>query len=95
MYTPFFDVPTCHQSKVWVFEDDPIPTMMKRQRAMKIVMYAIFFTSTELIKAIKLEECKTVTAIWYTTKFLLEILQEVNVGDSCLTMTIHLPIQPD
>ncbi|GFT82228.1 uncharacterized protein TNCV_2272891 [Trichonephila clavipes] len=41
MYIPFFDVPTCQESKVWVFEDDPTPTMVKRQRAIKKVMYAV------------------------------------------------------
>nr|XP_015914885.2 histone-lysine N-methyltransferase SETMAR-like [Parasteatoda tepidariorum] len=76
-YIPFFDVSTRQESKVWVFEDDP--TMMKRQRALKKVMYAAFFRSTGLIKAIKLEGQKTVTANWYTTKCLPEILQEVNV----------------
>ncbi|PRD27367.1 UNVERIFIED_CONTAM: hypothetical protein NCL1_35554 [Trichonephila clavipes] len=51
----FFDVPTCQESNVWVFEDDPIPTMVKRLRAMKKVMYAVFFKSTALVKAMKLE----------------------------------------
>ncbi|GFW93833.1 hypothetical protein TNCV_4221141 [Trichonephila clavipes] len=35
MYMPFFDVPTRQESKVWVFQDDPMPTIVKRQRAMK------------------------------------------------------------
>ncbi|GFX93786.1 hypothetical protein TNCV_1589621 [Trichonephila clavipes] len=34
-YMPFFDVPKRQESKVWVFEDDPTPTMVKSQRAMK------------------------------------------------------------
>ncbi|GFX84413.1 histone-lysine N-methyltransferase SETMAR [Trichonephila clavipes] len=72
---PFCDVPTRQESKVWVFEDDPMPTMVTRQRAMKKVI----FRSTGLIKAIKLEGQKTVTANWYTTKCFPEILQEVNV----------------
>lgn len=42
-------------------------------------MYAVFFRSTGLVKAIKLEGQKTVTANWYTTQCLPEILQEVNV----------------
>ena len=42
-------------------------------------MYAVFFQSTGLVKGIKLEGQKTVTANWYTTKCLPEILQEVNV----------------
>ncbi|GFW06840.1 histone-lysine N-methyltransferase SETMAR [Trichonephila clavipes] len=74
---PFYDVPTRQESKVWVFENDPMPTMVKSQRAMKKVTYAVFFRSTGLIKAIKLEGQKTVTVNWYTTKSSLpEILQE-------------------
>ncbi|GFX88901.1 uncharacterized protein TNCV_2576081 [Trichonephila clavipes] len=42
-------------------------------------MYAVFFRNTGLIKSIKLEGQKTVTANWYTTKRLPEILQEVNM----------------
>ncbi|GFT04880.1 uncharacterized protein TNCV_4712541 [Trichonephila clavipes] len=54
-YIPFFfDVPTRQERKIWVFKDDPTPTMVKRQRSTEKVMYAIFFRSTGLIKAIKL-----------------------------------------
>ncbi|PRD30667.1 UNVERIFIED_CONTAM: hypothetical protein NCL1_25724 [Trichonephila clavipes] len=34
-YMPFYDVPTRQESKVWVFEDDPMPTILKSQRAME------------------------------------------------------------
>ncbi|PRD34364.1 UNVERIFIED_CONTAM: hypothetical protein NCL1_14889 [Trichonephila clavipes] len=70
MNIPFIDVPTRQESKIWVFEDDPTPTMVKRQRAMKKVMYAVFFKSTE--------GQKTATANWHTTKYLPEILHEVS-----------------
>ncbi|GFV05200.1 uncharacterized protein TNCV_224131 [Trichonephila clavipes] len=76
---PFYENPTPQESKVWVFENDPMPTMVKSQRATKKAMYAVFFRSMGLIKAIKLEEQSTVTANWYTTQCLPEILQEVNV----------------
>ncbi|GFV87342.1 putative LOC100569746 [Trichonephila clavipes] len=56
------DVPTCQESKVWVFKDDPTPTMVKSQRAMKKVMCAVFFRSTGLMKPIKLEGQKIITA---------------------------------
>ncbi|PRD30148.1 UNVERIFIED_CONTAM: hypothetical protein NCL1_27295 [Trichonephila clavipes] len=42
-------------------------------------MYPVFFRSSELVKTIKLERQKTVTANWCTTKCLTEILQECNV----------------
>ncbi|GFV95081.1 uncharacterized protein TNCV_3708771 [Trichonephila clavipes] len=69
-YNPFFDVPTCQESKLWVFEDDHAPTMVKNQRAMKKVIS---------MGLIKLEGQKAVTANWYTTIPLPEILKEVNV----------------
>ena len=43
------------------------------------MVYDVFFRSTGLVKAIKLERQKAVTTNWYTTKCLPEILQEVNV----------------
>ncbi|GFV37449.1 uncharacterized protein TNCV_1157121 [Trichonephila clavipes] len=61
------------------FEDDPMPTMVKSQRVLKKTMYASFYRSTGLIKAIMFEGQKTVTASWYTTKCLPEVLQEVNI----------------
>ncbi|GFT04955.1 uncharacterized protein TNCV_4744911 [Trichonephila clavipes] len=54
-YMPFYDVPTRQESKAWVFEDDSMPTMVKSRRAMKKVMYFVFFRSTGFIKAIKLK----------------------------------------
>ena len=53
--------------------------MVKRQRAMKKVTYAAFFSSAGLVKVIKLKGQTTVTANLYTTKCLPEILQEANV----------------
>ncbi|GFX53107.1 uncharacterized protein TNCV_361021 [Trichonephila clavipes] len=61
-YMPFFGIPARQESKVCVVEEDPTLTMVKRERAMKRVMYAIFFRSTGLIRTIKLEGQKTVTA---------------------------------
>ena len=29
-YIPFFDIPTCQESKGWTFEDDTTLTMVKR-----------------------------------------------------------------
>ncbi|PRD26170.1 UNVERIFIED_CONTAM: hypothetical protein NCL1_38867 [Trichonephila clavipes] len=42
-------------------------------------MYAVFFRSTRLVKAIKLEGHKTVTANWHTTKCLPQIVHEGTV----------------
>ncbi|GFY01549.1 hypothetical protein TNCV_2607381 [Trichonephila clavipes] len=43
----FFDIPTRQESKIWNFKDDPMPTMVKRQRAAKKVMYAVFIIKLE------------------------------------------------
>ncbi|GFT56440.1 histone-lysine N-methyltransferase SETMAR [Trichonephila clavipes] len=58
--------------------------MMKGHRAVKKVLYVVFFRSTRLVKAIKSEGQKTVTTNWYTTKCLPEFLQEVNVRELML-----------
>ena len=39
----------------------------------------VLFKSTGLVKVINLEEQKTITTNWYITKYVPEILQEVNV----------------
>jgi len=78
-YIPFYDTPTRQESRVWIHEDDPTPTTPKKQRSMKKVMYAVFFRSTGLVKAIKLEEQRTVTANWYISKCLPEVFEGLNV----------------
>lgn len=57
-YIPFYDVPTRSESRVWVHEVESTPTMVKKQRSVKDVMYAIFFVSKALLQAIKLEDKK-------------------------------------
>ncbi|GFV31215.1 uncharacterized protein TNCV_4315401 [Trichonephila clavipes] len=78
-YMPFYDVPTRQESKVLLFEDDPMPTMVKSQREMKKSYVSRFLQKYGLIKAIKLEGQKTVTANWSTPKCLPEVFQDVNV----------------
>ena len=51
---------------------------------MKKVIYAVFLRSTGLVKAVKLEEQKTVTASCYTIHWLPQILQDVNVREHML-----------
>ncbi|GFX33436.1 uncharacterized protein TNCV_4122701 [Trichonephila clavipes] len=97
-YIPFFDVPTRQESKICVFEDYPTLIMLKGQRAMNKLMYAIFFRSMGLVRVIKLKGQKTVTRNWCTTKCPPEILQEMNawrIMYALGTMTMHLPILPD
>ncbi|MEE2373769.1 transposase [Klebsiella pneumoniae] len=76
-YIPFFDIPTRQESRIWIHEDEETPTMMKKQRAMKKVMYAVFFRSTGLVAAIKLEEQKTVADKWYVEHCLPTVFSKV------------------
>ena len=62
---------------VWVFQDDSKPTMIKKQRAVKKAMHAVFFGSTGLVKPSRGQ--KTVKTNWYFAKCLQEIFQEANV----------------
>lgn len=78
-YIPFYDCPTRQESRVWIHEDDPTPTTVKKQKSMKKVMYAVFFRSSGLVKAIKLKEQRTVTANWYTEVCLPEVLADLKI----------------
>ena len=47
---------------------------------MKKIIYPDFFRSTRLVKAMKLDGLKTITANWSITKSLPAILKEVTAG---------------
>lgn len=66
-----------------MFENDPKLTMVKRERAGRNVMYAIFLGRIGLVKAIKLEGQNTIILhnYRYTIKCLPEILPDVNVTE--------------
>lgn len=62
------------ESKVWVFEGHLKLAKDERHRTVKKAMYALIFRNISLVKTIKLERQNTVKAIWYTNKYLSEIL---------------------
>ncbi len=70
---------TSQESKIWLTEDDEPPTVLKVQKTLGKVLYAVFFRSTGLVKAVKLEGQKSVTAKWYTEVCLPEVLSYLNV----------------
>jgi histone-lysine N-methyltransferase SETMAR len=78
-YVHYFDAPTSQESKIWIAEDDELPTVLKVQKTLGKVLYAVFFRSTGLVKAVKLEGQKSVTAKWYTGVCLPEVLSDLNV----------------
>jgi hypothetical protein len=78
-YVHYYDAPTSQESKIWLAEDDEPPTVLKVQRTLGKVLYAVFFRSTGLVKAVKLEGQKSVTAKWYTEVCFPEVLSDLNV----------------
>ncbi|GBP30006.1 hypothetical protein EVAR_22906_1 [Eumeta japonica] len=65
-----------HISSRW---GDPTPTVVKKGRAIKIVMCAVFFRSRSSVKAIKLKGQKTITAAWYAQHCLAEVLRAFRI----------------
>ncbi|PRD27967.1 UNVERIFIED_CONTAM: hypothetical protein NCL1_33843 [Trichonephila clavipes] len=57
-YIPFIDDSTSRVSKVCVFQDDPTPSMVKRQRTMKEAMYAAFFKTILTVEFVKQKQIK-------------------------------------
>jgi histone-lysine N-methyltransferase SETMAR len=74
-YVHYYDAPTHSESKIWVFEDETPPQVAKQNRTIGKVLYAVFFKSTGLIQAVKLEGQKSVTALWYTTQCLPKVFE--------------------
>lgn len=76
-YVYFYDAPTRSESRIWVFDDEPSPQVVKRDRTVGKVLYAVFFRSTGLVQAVKLEGQRSVTALWYTTQCLPKVFEGV------------------
>ena len=72
-YVHYYEAPTHRESKLWVFEDEDPPQVVDRDRTVGKVLYAIFFRTTGLVQAVKLEGQKSVTALWYTTQCLPKV----------------------
>lgn len=75
IYIPFYDVTSCQESRIWFHKDDPATTVVKKQRAMKKVMYAVFLRCTDLVKVLKFE----VTVKWYTSVCIPQVFKRVKV----------------
>ena len=58
----FFDVPTPQENKIWIFEDDTTPTMMKRKRALKkrdVCRYLQKYGIGQSHQVIRTEDCNS------------------------------------
>lgn len=50
-----FEVATSYGSTIWIFENGPKLSMIKRQPTMNNIMYVIYFMSAGMVKTIKLD----------------------------------------
>ena len=80
----YYDAPTRTESKVWVCEGETPPKIVKREKSIGKILYAIFFNTDGLVKAIKLEGQKNVTALWYTTECLPKVFESFPKGSRLL-----------
>lgn len=78
-YVPFYDAPTHQETKLWVFENEDVPTVLHYPTSRKKLMFTVFFRSTGLVKAVAHKEQKTVTAKSYTEITLPQVLKELNI----------------
>ena len=78
-YVRFFEQKTHNELKQWVFKGEEKQPQIKMGRSEKKILFAVFFRSNGLVKAVKLEGQKTVTANWYTNVYLPKIFDEVSI----------------
>lgn len=57
---------TKQQSMVWVFDDEPPPTKVVRDKSVKKQMVDVFFRRTDVVAVVPLQQGRTVTAAWFT-----------------------------
>ena len=65
LYT--YEAETKQQSTVWVFEDEPNPTVVALGKITSKQMMACFFCKTDHVATVPLEHRRTVNSEWYTT----------------------------
>lgn len=73
-----YDPETKRQSTVWVFQNEPTPTKVKRSRSAGKILIASFFTMTGYLVSIPLRDQSSINADWYTTKCLPEVFNAVS-----------------
>lgn len=78
-----------HQSAVWVFEDEVKPTKVVRSRSVSKKMVASFMSKKGHVATIPLQERRTVTAEWYTSVCLPEVITELRSGNSTRRVILH------
>jgi [histone H3]-lysine36 N-dimethyltransferase SETMAR len=72
-----YDPETKQQSTVWVFEEEPPPTKVVRDRSTSKQMVAVFFRRQGSLATVPLVERKTVNAQWYTEVCLPKVFDKL------------------
>lgn len=78
-----------HQSAVWVFAGEIKPTKVVRSRSVSKKMVASFVAKTGHVVTVPLEERRTVTADWYTTVCLPQMISELRRGNPKRRIILH------
>lgn len=86
VYVYYYDNPAKGEAKIWVFEGDTPPKVVKRDRTIGKVLYAVFFNTRGLVACVKLEGQKSVTANWFTTICLPKVFSKGTGGRQLLHM---------
>jgi [histone H3]-lysine36 N-dimethyltransferase SETMAR len=77
------------QSTVWSFVNELKPTKVTRSRSVSKKMVASFVAKSGHVATICLEDRKTVTAEWYTTICLPEVIAELRKTDPKRRIILH------
>ena len=73
----FYDNLTSQEVRLWVLEDEDIPSLPKKEVHVKKVMFAIFFRSTGIVQIVRKGSKERINADWYTTKCLPKVFQSL------------------
>ncbi|XP_054165744.1 histone-lysine N-methyltransferase SETMAR-like [Oppia nitens] len=76
VYVYYYEPKLSREAKIFVFEDEEPPSVVRKEKTIGKILYAIFFSSSGLVDAVKLEGQRTVTALWYTTQCLPRVLEK-------------------
>lgn len=73
-----YDPETKRQSTVWLFQNEPTPTKVKRARSAGKILIASFFSLTGYLVSVPLRNQRSINAEWYVTKCLPEVFTAVS-----------------
>lgn len=84
-----YEPETKQQSTVWVFQGEPNPTKVVRERSTSKQMVACFFGITGHIATIPVVERRTVNSTWYTTIALPEVIGRLRIINRRRQIILH------